>query len=148
MLDMRVERDVVAEHQNMKLTTVHTDEAPKAIGPYSQAIATGNLLFCSGQIALDPKSGEMVGDTVADQAEQVMKNLQAVLLAAGSDFHHVVRTTIFLADMGDFGAVNEVYGRYFPDHKPARATVAVQQLPKSARVEIDCIAFIANAASR
>jgi len=143
---MRIEQDL--SNQNMKLTTVHADGAPKAIGPYSQAIAAGKLLFCSGQIALDPKSGEMVGDTVVEQAEQVMINLQAVLLAGGSDFHHVVRTTIFLADMGDFGAVNEVYGRYFPDHKPARATVAVKQLPKSALVEIDCIASIASAANR
>lgn len=145
---MRIERDLFAEYMNMKLIPVRTEKAPKAIGPYSQAIAVGNLLFCSGQIALDPKSGEMVGDTVAEQAEQVMKNLQAVLMAASTDFHRVVRTTIFLADMGDFATVNEIYGRYFPDHKPARATVAVKQLPKSALVEIDCIASIASLASR
>jgi 2-iminobutanoate/2-iminopropanoate deaminase len=141
-----VDHRIHADHRHMKLTTVHTDHAPKAIGPYSQAIAAGNLVFCSGQIALDPESGEMVGDTAAAQAELVMKNLKSVLQAAGSDFGNVVRTTIFLADMGDFGAVNEVYGRYFPDHKPARATVAVKQLPKSALVEIDCIACIDSAA--
>lgn len=143
-----IEPDHHARHQTMKLTTVHADKAPKAIGPYSQAIAVGNLLFCSGQIALDPRSGEMVGETAAAQAEKVMENLEAVLVAAGSDFDHVVRTSIFLADMADFGVVNEVYGRYFPGHKPARATVAVKQLPKNALVEIDCIACIADAASR
>lgn len=142
MFDMRIQQDD-SEHDRMKLTTIHTDDAPKAIGPYSQAITAGNLLFCSGQIALDPKSGEMVGNTAADQAELVLKNLEAVLKAAGSDFDHVVRTTIFLADMGDFAAVNEVYGKRFPNHKPARATVAVKQLPKSALVEIDCIAVAA-----
>lgn len=145
---VNVDPKVHADHHHMKLTTIHTDHAPKAIGPYSQAIATGNLLFCSGQIALDPRTGEMVGDTAATQAEQVMKNLRCVLRAAGSDFDNVVRTTIFLADMADFGAVNEVYGRYFPDQKPARATVAVRQLPKSALVEIDCIACIDSTASR
>ncbi len=146
MFDMRIQKD--PEHQNMKLTAVHAEDAPKAIGPYSQAIAAGNLLFCSGQIALDPQTGEMVGATAAEQAEQVMKNLEAVLAAAGSSFDQVVRTTIFLADMADFGTVNEVYGRHFPNHKPARATVAVRQLPKGALVEIDCIACIVAATSR
>ncbi len=92
------------------------------------------------QIALDPKTGEMVGDDAPTQAKLVMKNLEAVLKAAGSSFDRVVRTTIFLADMNDFGAVNEIYGSHFPDHKPARATVAVKTLPKNALVEIDCIA--------
>ena len=124
----------------MKITTVHTDDAPQAIGPYSQAITLGDLVFCSGQIALDPKSGEMVGDTAAAQAEKVMENMAAVLEAAGTSFDRVVRTTIFLADMNDFTAVNEVYARSFPNHQPARATVAVKQLPMSALVEIDCIA--------
>ena len=142
IIHVDVDPDVIAALRNMKLTTVHTDNAPKAIGPYSQAIRAGNLVFCSGQIALDPNSGEMVGKTAAAQAGLVMENLKAVLSAAGSDLAQVVRTTIFLADMGDFGSVNEVYGSYFPDHKPARATVAVKTLPKDALVEIDCIATI------
>jgi 2-iminobutanoate/2-iminopropanoate deaminase len=124
----------------MKLETVHSAAAPAAIGPYSQAVKLGNLVFCSGQIALDPKSGQLVGTTAAQQAEQVMANLGAVLAAAGSGFDKVVRTTIFLASMSDFAAVNEVYGKRFPTHKPARATVAVKELPKGGLVEIDCIA--------
>ena len=126
----------------MKLEPVHTDKAPAAIGPYSQAVKAGNLLFCSGQIALDPKSMQMVGDTAAAQAEQVLKNLAAVLAGAGSSMQHVVRTTIFLTSMNDFAAVNEVYGRHFGNHKPARATVAVKELPKNGLVEIDCIAAL------
>jgi 2-iminobutanoate/2-iminopropanoate deaminase len=124
----------------MKLENVHSAAAPAAIGPYSQAVKLGNLVFCSGQIALDPKSGQLVGTTAAQQAEQVMANLGAVLAAAGSGFDKVVRTTIFLASMSDFAAVNEVYGKRFPTHKPARATVAVKELPKGGLVEIDCIA--------
>lgn len=126
----------------MKLEPVHTDKAPAAIGPYSQAVKAGNLLFCSGQIALDPKSMQMVGDTAAAQAEQVLKNLAAVLAGAGSSMQHVVRTTIYLVSMSDFAAVNEVYGRHFGNHKPARATVAVKELPKNGLVEIDCIATL------
>lgn len=125
----------------MKLQTVHSEHAPAAIGPYSQAVRAGDLLFCSGQIALDPKTGQLVGTTAADQAEQVMKNLDAVLKAGGTGFERVIRTTIFLVSMNDFAAVNEVYGRRFPSHKPARATVAVKELPKGALVEIDCIAY-------
>jgi len=121
---------------------VHTDQAPAAIGPYSQAVKAGNMLFCSGQIPLDPKTMEMVGANAAEQCEQVMKNMAAVLQAAGCGLTNVVRTTIFLADMGDFAAVNEVYGRHFGDHKPARACVAVKTLPKNALVEIDCIAAV------
>ena len=117
-------------------------QAPAAIGPYSQAIKAGNLLFCSGQIALDPKTMQMVGTTAAEQAEQVMKNLAAVLAAGGGSLAHVVRTTIFLTSMADFAAVNEVYGRHFGSHKPARATVAVKELPKGGIVEIDCIAAL------
>ena len=120
--------------------TVHSDAAPAAIGPYSQAIRAGNLLFCSGQIPLDPKTMQLVGSNAAEQADQVLKNLAAVLTAGGASLAHVVRTTIFLASMGDFAAVNEVYGRHFGAHKPARATVAVKELPKGALVEIDCIA--------
>ena len=125
----------------MKLEPVHSDKAPAAIGPYSQAVKSGNLLFCSGQIALDPKTMQMVGDTAAAQAEQVLKNLAAVLAAGGAGMQHVVRTTIYLVSMADFAAVNEVYGRHFGNHKPARATVAVKELPKAGLVEIDCSAL-------
>lgn len=126
----------------MTLHPIHSDSAPAAIGPYSQAIQVGDLLFCSGQIPLDPATMEMVGDDAASQCEQVLKNMAAVLEAGGASFASVVRTTIFLADMADFGAVNEVYGRAFADHKPARACVAVRELPKGALVEIDCIAAV------
>lgn len=122
------------------LTTIHSDHAPAAIGPYSQAVRAGNLLFCSGQIPLDPATMQLVGADAAAQTAQVMKNLGAVLAAGGLSFENVVRTTIFLTTMNDFAAVNEVYGRSFPQHKPARATVAVKELPKGALVEIDCIA--------
>jgi 2-iminobutanoate/2-iminopropanoate deaminase len=126
----------------MKLDPVTSASAPAAIGPYSQAIRAGNLVFCSGQIALDPKSGQIVGGNAAEQAEQVLKNLAAVLAAAGCSLAHVARTTIFLASMDDFAAVNEVYARHFGAHKPARATVAVKTLPKNGLVEIDCIACL------
>jgi len=126
----------------MKLDPVHSPAAPAAIGPYSQAIRAGNLLLCSGQIALDPKTMQMVGSTAAEQAEQVLKNLAAVLTAGGASMAHVARTTIYLVSMADFAAVNEVYGRHFGDHKPARATVAVKELPKGGLVEIDCIACL------
>lgn len=122
---------------------VTTDKAPKAIGPYSQAITAGKLIFTAGQVALDPVSGQMVGATVAEQTEQVLKNLSAVLEAAGASFDHVVKTTVFLADMADFQAMNEVYGKYFTTHKPARSTVQAAGLPRNARVEIDAIAHIA-----
>jgi len=119
---------------------VTTDKAPKAIGPYSQAITAGKLIFTAGQVALDPVSGQMVGSTVSEQTEQVLKNLAAVLEAAGVSFEHVVKTTVFLADMADFPAMNEVYARHFGNHKPARSTVQAAGLPKNARVEIDAIA--------
>lgn len=126
----------------MKLDPIQSPSAPAAIGPYSQAIRAGSLLFCSGQIALDPKSGQMVGATAAEQAERVLQNLAAVLAAGGASFASVVRTTIFLVSMADFAAVNEVYARHFGAHKPARATVAVKELPKGGLVEIDCIAAV------
>src|SRR6185369_10947362 len=110
----------------MKLKAIATEHAPAAIGPYSQAIQVGNLLFCSGQIPLDPASGEVVAGGVREQAERVMANIAAVLTAAGAGFDDVVKTTVFLVDMNDFAVVNEVYGRCFPGHKPARSTVAVQ----------------------
>jgi 2-iminobutanoate/2-iminopropanoate deaminase len=121
---------------------LHSDDAPKAIGPYSQAIQVegGRLTFLSGQIALDPRTGELVGADAASQAERVMHNLQAVLAAGGLDFSHVVRCTIYLTDLADFAQVNEIYGRHFTGAPPARATVQVSALPRGARVEIDAIA--------
>lgn len=126
----------------MSRTVIQTTSAPAAIGPYSQAVSVpaGQLVFLSGQIPLDPATGAMVDGDVVAQAERVMKNLEAVLAAAGLTFAHVVRCGIFLTDLGDFGKVNEVYGRYFPVNPPARATVQVSALPKGARVEIDAIA--------
>jgi 2-iminobutanoate/2-iminopropanoate deaminase len=123
---------------------IATADAPKAIGPYSQAVVAGQLVFCSGQIPLDPRTGEMVGvGDVRAQAKQVMENLRAVLAAAGSSFDRVARTTIFLQDLADFASVNEIYGSYFKEAPPARATVQVAGLPKGAMVEIDAIATVA-----
>jgi 2-iminobutanoate/2-iminopropanoate deaminase len=119
---------------------IHTDQAPAAIGPYSQAVKIGNLLFTSGQIPLDPQTMEIVGDNVVDQAHQVFKNLQAVLKEAGGDFSHVVKASVFVKDMGDFGKLNEVYAEYLGEYKPARSTVEVARLPKDVLVEIDLIA--------
>ena len=118
---------------------VQTKEAPAAIGPYSQAITTGNLVFTSGQIALDPERGAMVGTDVKEQTERVCRNLEAVLCAAGSSLKSVVKTVCFLTDMADFAAFNEVYGRYFTE-KPARSCVAVKALPKGALVEVEVVA--------
>src|SRR4051794_20031283 len=126
----------------MAKQVIATDEAPKAIGPYSQAIASGDLVFTSGQIPLDPKTQEMVKGDVHAQAERVMENLRGVLEAAGSSFAAVVKTTIFLVDLNaDFAAVNEVYGKRFAGSPPARSTVQVSALPKGARVEIEMIAI-------
>lgn len=119
---------------------IRTDKAPAPIGPYSQAILAGNELFCSGQIAIDPATGELTGADAAAQAEQVLKNLGAVLEAAQMSYGNVVKTTIFLVDMNDFASVNEVYAKYFDAAKPARSTIAVAALPKGARVEIEAIA--------
>lgn len=131
----------------MERHVISTPSAPRAIGPYSQAVSvsgTGGLVFCSGQIPIDPTTGELVGASdVRVQARRVMDNLGAVLAAAGSSFDGVVKTTIFLADMGDFAAVNEVYGAYFKASPPARATVQVAGLPKAALVEIECVAVVA-----
>jgi 2-iminobutanoate/2-iminopropanoate deaminase len=121
-------------------TSLSTDRAPKAIGPYSQAIRVGQLLFLSGQIPLDPSTGQMVAGDVAAQTRRVMENLAAVLESAGLTFAHVARTTIFLADLNDFATVNEIYGSYFSEPYPARATVQVARLPRDSRVEIDAIA--------
>lgn len=126
----------------MKLEILSTDKAPAAIGPYSQAVKCGNMLFCSGQIPLDPLSGELVAGDITLQAEQVMNNIAAVLSAAGAGFDDVVKTTIYLVDMADFAAVNEVYGRCFTAHKPARSTVAVKSLPRAAMLEIEVLAAL------
>jgi 2-iminobutanoate/2-iminopropanoate deaminase len=122
------------------LEKVQTGGAPAAIGPYSQAIAHGGLVFTAGQIPLDPATMQLVEGDVAAQTERVMQNLAAVLEAAGASLASVVKTTVFLADMNDFAAMNEVYGRWFGDHAPARSTVQVSRLPRDARVEIECIA--------
>ncbi len=119
---------------------ISTENAPGAIGPYSQAIKTGGLVFCSGQIPIDPSTGNFVSDAIGEQTEQVLKNLRAVLEAAGTGLENVVKTTVFLLDMNDFSEMNEVYGRFFADNKPARATVQAARLPRDARVEIECIA--------
>ena len=123
------------------LNKISTEKAPKAIGPYSQAIVAGNMLYTSGQIPLDPTSGEIVGKDITEQAEQVMKNLSAVLEAAGSSFDNVVKTTCFLANMDDFAAFNAVYAKYITS-APARSCVAVKALPKGALVEVEVIAVI------
>jgi 2-iminobutanoate/2-iminopropanoate deaminase len=120
---------------------VSTEQAPKAIGPYSQAVVAGGFIFASGQIPFDPSTGEFVQGGVAEQTEQVLKNLTAVLSAAGASLADVIKTTVFLADMGDFAVMNEVYGRYFTENPPARATVQAARLPRDARVEIEVIAL-------
>lgn len=121
---------------------IETAGAPKAIGPYSQAIRANGMVFASGQIPIDPQTGEFVAGGVAEQTEQVLRNLSAVLEASGANFEQVVKTTVFLADMNDFAAMNEVYGRYFKSEPPARATVEAARLPRDARVEIECIAVL------
>ncbi|MGE5360201.1 MAG: RidA family protein [Bacteroidales bacterium] len=119
---------------------ISTADAPKAIGPYSQAIRAGSLLFISGQIALDPATGQVVDGDVAAETRRVLDNLGAILRAAGLSFDHVVRTTVYMADLAEFGAMNDVYAQYFHSPAPARATVQVSRLPRDARVEIDVIA--------
>ena len=121
---------------------VRTAGAPSAIGPYSQAVSEGGFLFLSGQIPLDPATGEMVSGDIETQAARVLENLKAILEAAGGGLGSVVRTTVFLVDLGEFGRMNEVYARYFPADPPARSTVQVSALPRGARVEIDAIAWI------
>lgn len=123
------------------MKVVYTDRAPAAIGPYSQAIILNDVVFTSGQIPVDPATGEIAGDTIGTQAEQVMKNLDAVLKEAGTSFENAVKTTCFLADMGDFAAFNEVYAKYFVN-KPARSCVAVKTLPKNVLCEVEVIASI------
>jgi 2-iminobutanoate/2-iminopropanoate deaminase len=125
-----------------RLTVVHTKQAPDAIGPYSQAVIANGMVFTAGQIALDPATMQIVEGDVQAQAEQVMKNLAAVLAEAGASFSSVVKTTIFLRDMADFQAVNEVYGRALGESRPARSTVAVSGLPRDVRVEIEVVALV------
>jgi len=120
---------------------IQTDRAPAAIGPYSQAIKAGGFVFASGQIPIDPQTGEFVAGGIAEQTERVLTNLAAVLEAAGSSLGQVVKTTVFLADMAEFAAMNEVYGKFFGDLPPARATVAAAGLPRNARVEIEAVAL-------
>jgi len=133
-----------SEEGKMTLKMIHTDKAPAAVGPYSQAVRAGNMIFCSGQIPLDPATGELklFGGNVAEQTKLVMNNLKEVLAACGCTFDDVIKTTIFLSDMGNFGNVNEVYASYFGEYKPARACVAVKTLPKNVDVEIEAIAFV------
>ena len=121
------------------INKISTDKAPKAIGPYSQAVLCGGMLYTSGQIALSPESGELVGENIAEQTEQIMKNLSAVLEVAGTSFQNVVKTTCFLADIADFATFNEVYGKYITS-APARSCVAVKSLPKGALAEVEVIA--------
>jgi len=121
--------------------TIQTEQAPQAIGPYSQAVKAAGLVFASGQIPIDPKTGQFVEGGISEQTEQVIKNLSAVLDAAGTGLDRVVKTTVFLADMQEFAAMNEVYGRFFSEEPPARATVEAARLPRDARVEIEAIAL-------
>ena len=125
------------------LDRIQTDRAPEAIGPYSQAMRLGNLLFTAGQIPLDPETMDVVGgDDVSAQTEQVLENLKAILESAGTDLTRVLKTTVFLADMSHFGRMNEVYARYFSDHRPARSAVEVARLPKDVLVEIEAVAAV------
>lgn len=124
------------------MQTISTDKAPKAIGPYSQAIVANGFVFCSGQIPLDPATGTLVTGPIADQTRQVMQNLTNVLKQAGSDLNKVVKTTVFLKDMNDFDQMNAVYGEFFSETKPARATVQVGKLPRDAGVEIEAVALV------
>jgi 2-iminobutanoate/2-iminopropanoate deaminase len=126
----------------MEPIKIHTSHAPAAIGPYSQAIVCGELVYTSGQIALDPASGELAGDDIETQTHRVLQNLQAVLNSAGASLSSVIKTTVFLTNMSDFQAMNAVYAGYFEGQAPARSTVAVAELPRKARVEIECIAFV------
>lgn len=126
----------------MPLDFIATSGAPKAIGPYSQAVRVNGFLFTAGQVALDPRSGELVAGGIVEQTTRAMENLKAILAAAGADFSQVVKTTVFLVDMADFTAMNEVYAGVFGNHRPARSTVAVAALPRGARVEIEVIAAV------
>ena len=123
------------------MQSIHTPDAPAALGPYSQAMRLGDLVFTAGQVALDPETMEIVDGDIAVQTERVLKNLAAILEVAGASLESVLKTTVYLADMDEFAAMNEVYAHHFGDHRPARSTVEVARLPKDVRVEIDAIAF-------
>lgn len=125
---------------------ISTTDAPAALGPYSQAVRVGSTIYCAGQIPLDPKSGQIVSEDISEQTRRVLQNITAVLKAEGLSFDHIVKTTIFLTDLGDFQTVNEIYGGYFKQAPPARSTVQVAALPKGARVEIEVIAVADNEA--
>lgn len=125
-----------------ELKTVHSQAAPQAIGPYSQAIIAGNLVFTAGQIPLDPASGDLVGPEIREQTMRALENLKAILEEAGASLDSVIKTTVYLADMSEFAAMNEVYASYFGDHKPARSTVQAARLPRDVRVEIDAVAIV------
>lgn len=120
---------------------IMTAQAPKPVGPYSQAILAGQTLYCSGQIAIDPKTNEVLKGSVSEEAELVMKNIGAVLSESGMSYENIIKTTIFLINMGDFAAVNEIYGKYFKADPPARSTIAVKELPKGVQVEIEVVAY-------
>ena len=124
------------------LTAINSSHAPAAIGPYNQAIRYGNFVYTSGQVALDPTSGQLVGDDVQAQTRRVFQNMQAVLESAGTSLNNIVKTTVFLTSMSDFQAMNSVYAEYFQEMKPARSTIAVVELPRKALVEIECVAVI------
>lgn len=124
------------------MKTITSEKAPKAVGPYSQAVRTGNLLFCSGQIPIDPSTGKITGSNIAEQAERVIANIRGLLSGVGLDLNAVVKTTVFLTDMANFQEMNRVYSAAFGDHRPARSTIAVKQLPADALVEIECIVEI------
>ncbi len=126
----------------MNMKTIHTDKAPAAIGPYVQAKIVGDFLFASGQVPLSPETGEVVGTTIQEQTEQVLKNIAAILTEAGTDFDHVVKTTCFLADMNDFVPFNEVYATAFSAEFPARSAVEVARLPRDVKVEVEVIAYL------
>ncbi len=128
-----------------KLETIHSDAAPKAVGPYSQAVAHGGMVWLSGQIGLVPERGELAGDDLASQARQVMANLAAVLEAAGAGLEDIIKVTIYLTDMGDFPELNALYAEWLGEHRPARATVAVAALPLGARIEMDVVARVLSA---
>lgn len=124
----------------MELRTIKADGAPNAVGPYSHAVLAGDLVYCSGQVPLDPATSELVTGDIAAQTNRIFDNLAAVLVAAGSGLARVVKTTVFLTDIGDFAAMNEVYAKRFGEHRPARSTIGVAALPRGARIEIECIA--------
>jgi len=124
----------------MDVRRIAADDAPKAVGPYSQAVAAGELIFCAGQIPLDPATGQIVEGDIAVQTGRVLDNLAAVLAAAGSDLAHVVKTTVYLADLNDWNAMNDAYAQRFGESKPARATIEAGKLPRGAKIEIECIA--------